>query len=261
MSDLTCNPPCGPNDPNSLPVRPTGGTTPFNVTIEECDGPQVRQATQTVEVLWPEGMVVRTRPCDPGTDDFDSFIRCDPNTGDSIIVVVSYSTAGVPTATAYNLDGSPYGGLLSDLVQCPDADLESDPLPWCDNGQNVTQWIVKSNGQPNGTVYWTDANGIVIPPPSGPNLVRGVCPVVRTNQWRASGVLPANNVFNLALAAGTTDVVSFTVSFINDFGSIDGVVTPPGSWTWSAEQGQEITNLPTNITSTGSFYVHWTERS
>lgn len=260
-----CAPPCAPNAPIGLPVRadpvPCCDAVPaVPVTGVDCDGNPVLVAGATLTVPDPN-TVQLVRLCDP-SGELDTLILCDPITGDRVIVVVSYSATGVPTATAYNLDGTPYLGVIADLIACSGPTLDSEPLEWCFNGANVTQWIITEDGEPTGVSFWTDATGAVIAAPApGPNLVRGICVVALTNQARASGVLAGLAVFDLAAAAGLIDVVSYTISFLGGFGTIDGVLTPPGSWTWSAEDGQRLTNLPTIITSGDQFYVHWTERS
>ena len=142
---------------------------------EACGGAVAQSVTMRVEAHLPAGTVVYTKPC-PGGVEFDQSILCD-DTGAQVIVVVSYDNAGIPTAAFYNLDSSPYTGDTSTLRQCSTS-LESDGMEWCFNGVNLTQWVVKDNGEPTGVVYWSDAvTGAVIAAPSGPTLVRGVCPL------------------------------------------------------------------------------------
>lgn len=53
------------------------------------------------------------------TPERDSFVLCDPATGSRVVVVTTYNTTtGVPSTVGYNLDGTPYGGVLTALVAC-----------------------------------------------------------------------------------------------------------------------------------------------
>lgn len=116
-------------------------------------------------------------PVDPDapTLEFDSEILCDPATGTRVITVITYTNAGLPTLEAFLFDMSPYTGDLAALVKC-DEETESDQILWCSGTENLTQWIVKVEGQPNGVVYWTDAAGAVIPEPADLTLLRrGPC--------------------------------------------------------------------------------------
>ena len=60
------------------------------------------------------------------------------------------------------------------LVTC-DVDLESDPQDWCLNNNDYTEWVVKQNGAPTGTSYWTDSSGSAVTAPVG--AVKGRCEV------------------------------------------------------------------------------------
>lgn len=200
-SDPTCAPPCGPNVAGNLPTLPPtlpptppgpgGGTvtvtsscadplfvrectTDVNMTTEQCAGTVTRAVTHRVEAIIPAGTVVYTRRC-PNDTEYDNSILCVPATGQRVVVVVSYSQTGIPTALAYTLAGAPYVGNINELVVC-ELDIESDSVDWCFNNADVIQWINKTNGLPNGEVYWTNAVGVVIPaPPQGSLLLKGIC--------------------------------------------------------------------------------------
>jgi hypothetical protein len=51
------------------------------------------------------------------------------------------------------------------IIPCGDT-VESDPVLICASGTTYTLWVVKDSGVPNGTVYFTDASGAVVPDPS-----------------------------------------------------------------------------------------------
>ena len=101
--------------------------------------------------------------CDPSKE-FDDQILCAPD-GTKIIVVTTYSSTGVPSSIAYNLDQSLYTGDINLLTNC-DIDLESDPIIICIDGVSAIQWIIKKNGVPTGDVYYTDKFGVIIPTPT-----------------------------------------------------------------------------------------------
>lgn len=179
---LGCAPDCGEplDDSGALTtVPPTAGppggpAVLGQVTRDTCAGTDDRDYHLSVEALIPADTVIYTRRC-PAEAEFDSQILCDPATGERVIVVVNYSQLGTPTAQGFLFDMSPYGGDLTTLVQC-DEETESDQVLWCSGTENLTQWIVKVDGQPNGTVYWTDAAGAVIPEPADLTLLRrGPC--------------------------------------------------------------------------------------
>jgi hypothetical protein len=136
MVDLTCAPACTQNTPLSLPVGPPAAssslgadcTTPLFVTL--CN-----------------------------TSEFDKSILCDPVTGATVILVTTYSTAGVPSSVAYNADGSSYIGAISALVSCGGNTLESDALQMCDAGVSFVRWVVKDAGVPTGVVFDTTISG------------------------------------------------------------------------------------------------------
>lgn len=172
--EMTCAPLCAPNTAAQLPTPAPGPTPnvlpPFDVDRETCSGIVVEQATQTVAAVILPGTVVYTKKC-PGDTEFDHTILCDPS-GAKVIVVVSYAATGIPTTAFYTLAGADYTGDTSLLTAC-DTDLESDPLLWCDGGQDVIQWVVKSNGSPTGATFWTDAAGLIIAAPTA--ATRGAC--------------------------------------------------------------------------------------
>lgn len=97
--------------------------------------------------------------------EFDHSLLCDPTTSAIVIATVSYSPTGVPTTTFYNLDGTPYVGLPP--IRCSGVVLESDPIEGCASNVTYFQWVVKDNGQPTGTVYYTDTTGALVPAPLG----------------------------------------------------------------------------------------------
>ena len=98
MADNNCLPPCLPNmavllATNSVTPNPT------KVAIDSsCAAP------------------VFVQLCNPS--EYDSTILCDPVTGAKVIVTTNYTSAGVPTSTTYNLDGTLYLLPIANLISC-----------------------------------------------------------------------------------------------------------------------------------------------
>jgi len=76
------------------------------------------------------------------------------------------------------------------VIQCSSGE-ESDPVEICAGGVAFTMWVAKSNGVPTGTVYYTNAAGLVVPDPSPYQL--GKC---------NSGTVPGLELFE-TVGAGT----------------------------------------------------------
>ena len=111
---------------------------------------------------------------------YDSIKLCDPASGLPVIVVVGYDADGVPTATAYTVSGAQWSGDIDSLVPCDTPELESDPIDWCIDGKDYTQYVVKRDGMPTGSVIWTDPSGAVVadPIPSATLAQKGACHLV-----------------------------------------------------------------------------------
>lgn len=105
MTDKTCQPPRSPNIAGPMPgvtPPPAGART---IQYDQCGGTaDLPVGALAQQVALAPGQVVYTKKC-PGDTEFDTVTLCDPVTGASILVVTTYSDAGVPTATAYNIDG------------------------------------------------------------------------------------------------------------------------------------------------------------
>lgn len=160
----TCLPVCAPNAAGNLP----GSGDPYcpppcpptvDGQYETCDGVQAVSVHEKVEAFIHPGTVLYTRPC-PDVKEFDNSILCDKDTGAKVVVVTGYDANGVPASTAYNLDGTPYAGALTDLESCAGSGEESDPETMCDNGTTVfVRWYVKKDGEPTGVFFDTDMTG------------------------------------------------------------------------------------------------------
>lgn len=155
--------------------------------------------------------------------DYEAIVRCDP-AGNSILVVSAIDTAtGIPTPTAYNLDGSLYAGAIGDLGACDTPEIESDPVEMCDAGTvNFLRWFIKQDGAIIGSVD-TDISGAPYGP-SGPVAV-GICATaVETNKQltyldRLSGT---SDVPAIMAATGAVHLYSVTLQQISGTGSVTG---------------------------------------
>lgn len=101
---------------------------------------------------------------------FDFEILCSPDDG-SLVIAKFDKESG---ALIYTTDGvTPYTG--STPVACSDRDLESDPIDYCADGVAYVKWVVKDNGEPTGTVFWTDSSDAIVPAPV--DAIKGKCEV------------------------------------------------------------------------------------
>lgn len=163
-----------PSDP--LPVQIV--CDPVTVPYVDCDG-VAQTATGTtcnlIQVVPHPDAVQKVVLCNPA--DIEKEIFCDPATGNKVAIVTDFSAgASAPVTTYWDLIlGAAWTGDPKTLEQCPDTDLESDPRPVCVDGTtSLTQWVVKSDGEPTGTVYYTDAAGAIVPTPTG-TITLGEC--------------------------------------------------------------------------------------
>lgn len=143
------------------------------------------------------GVAVTTAPTNfelgacPAPAEFDTSILCDPGTGDPVIVVTTYSGAGVPSSNAYNIDGTPYAGSIAALVICSGATIESDPREMCDSGVTTfIRWFVLDNGEPTGATFDTNVDGSPYTPTGTVTLGRcavAEAQVVETSELGCAG--------------------------------------------------------------------------
>lgn len=290
-----CDPPCGPNAAESLPVvplLPTAGPAPVvtvaptTATGVNCaNAPVTATGIGVVQSVPHPTAVQNVRICN--AQEFDKSILCDPTDGRRIVLVTTYSATGVPTSVAYELSGAVYPNPITGLVQCADADTESDAVEMCDGG-NVTfiRWVVKRNGQPTGVVFDTTIAGVPYAPAgvvtvgscqanapvplldcvninSSP-VVQSVCD--RTYRNRSSGLI-APGAYVLAPGIGLirsyTIMVAPGATVAHTNGPNNGVVYPAGTYSWSAPMngaGTERGFLPgASFTTTGQVMILWTE--
>ena len=172
--------------------------------------------------------------CDPSKE-FDHQILCTPD-GTKIIVVTTYSSTGVPSSIAYNLDQSLYTGDINLLTNC-DIDLESDPIIICINGV-----AAKKNGVPTGDVYYTDKFGVLIPAPA--IFTFGECVLCSPKQESFLGNNPTLTEFN-SISVDIPKCCSVTITH-----SAGTITLLPKQQNWIYTQSFDCMLTDYSITST-----------
>lgn len=126
------------------------------------------------------------------------WVLCDPVTGDRVIVVLTFDALGNPVfpAVAYNLDGTPYVGLISALVSCGSEQYDiTEGEPWCDAGVTIIPYTIFDVSVTPPTVVsvvWLNLAGTVVIP-SGAQTP-GAC--------SAATAAPLLDSYDLILPAG-----------------------------------------------------------
>ena len=177
--------------------------------------------------------------CDPSKE-FDHQILCTPD-GTKVIVVTTYSSTGIPSSIAYNLDQSLYIGDINLLTNC-DVDLESDPIIICIDGVSAIQWVVKKNGVPTGDVYYTDKFGVLIPAPA--IFTFGECVLCSPKQESFLGNNPTLTEFN-SISVDIPKCCSVTITH-----SAGTITLLPKQQNWIYTQSFDCMLTDYSITST-----------
>ena len=177
--------------------------------------------------------------CDPSKE-FDHQILCTPD-GTKVIVVTTYSSTGIPSSIAYNLDQSLYIGDINLLTNC-DIDLESDPIIICIDGVSAIQWVVKKNGVPTGDVYYTDKFGLLIPAPA--IFTFGECVLCSPKQESFLGNNPTLTEFN-SISVDIPKCCSVTITH-----SAGTITLLPKQQNWIYTQSFDCMLTDYSITST-----------
>lgn len=107
--------------------------------------------------------------------DEEHFFLCDPVTGERVRIVYQNGNA-LPVSMTY-LNGTPYAGAVSTLVECQTQDTDAYCVEVCIAGQTYRQCHVLIGGVPTGLptdIYYLDSNGVIIPQPAGA-ITMGPC--------------------------------------------------------------------------------------
>lgn len=124
-------------------------------------------------------------PLPPSSDsslqyqDREMQVLCAPDGSKVVVQNVTSLTAALgtaPTFEAWNLDGTPYLGLLAALTDCAQERVDITKDDFCASGQEftrVTVWDVTASPMAAIGTVWQDATGAVVAAPAG--AVKGPC--------------------------------------------------------------------------------------
>jgi hypothetical protein len=167
-------------------------------------------------------------PLNPAQFDREIITLCGPN--GSIVLVQDVTSVEAPIGTtptilAWNLDATPYTGVISELKKCENLnDVEVETTDYCANGLNVQK--VQGFSSKDGVLLWTlwlnDA-GAIVPVPL--NAVKGACPTAKnlnkkTHLSENTGILTLASIITLLPA--NSIIESISVSQVIGIGSISG---------------------------------------
>lgn len=115
------------------------------------------------------------KSCDPPQPECSLALAMNPITLE-VVAVVACVSAGVPTFTQYNLDGTPYTGPQPVAI---DKEWAFQSHDMCDNGvSTVTRTDVFLDGSNTPAFQiWQDMLGAVIAAPNVATLTYGACPI------------------------------------------------------------------------------------
>lgn len=196
-----------------------------------CDGTLVSEdVSTTVRTIPHADYVQRVEICanTAAAQTPNISILCDPVTEDKVIVVVTFDPITLlPTVTAYNLDGTPYVGVITSLVSCPNEQFDvTQGDPWCDGGTTIVPYTIfdVTNNPPTIlSVIWADLNGITVIP-SGAQTP-GACSTITTVMDSQVLTIPlagsvsygafAGNVKTITVHNLTNDIIIVTPTFVN----------------------------------------------
>lgn len=127
------------------------------------------------------GTVLNVKLCPPASADREMVVLCS-SAGNRVVVQnitpVNAVLGTAPIFEAWNLDGTPYIGVISALVSCGSEKVDVSEEEFCDNGVSVTRttfYDVNSAIPTVLSVLWRSVTGVVIPAPAPLTLKMGVC--------------------------------------------------------------------------------------
>lgn len=145
---------------------------------QNCNGESVAvegNKGEIVQVVQAPGQVMTVRICE---DDRDFELSCgkDPETGHEVQTAYKITAGAFVLINRWDtVTGEEWTGDPAVLESCGGATIESDPRDACVNGQDLTQWVVKSEGVPTGVVFFTDAAGQLVEVEAGAEISFGQC--------------------------------------------------------------------------------------
>lgn len=204
--------------------------------------------------------------CPSSSLDVEKTILCDVG-GDKILVEVSYIDGVRQPVVYFNLNtNSNYtGNPATDLVVCPDIELESDGLPYCLTATNETiiGYSVKQNGEPTGVVYWTNIDGVAIPAPATGTYTFGACTISQIRTFLGDDLLSVDDVTQVTLTppvgANLAEIQSQGIDLRYSFnGFINGGKVISNFTRLELESLSEIVNVSfLSFTGTGNVHIDY----
>jgi hypothetical protein len=149
----------------SNPLRVTECPKDFTLIGQDCAGNPVEVKGNTdylVETVQAPGTVFNVKLCDTASNkDYEIVTRCDPITGDTVLIQWNTTSAPPTLVSATNLvTGQPYTGDLKALEQCPGAEgYGSVSEVMCDSGKTFIRWFATKDGKPQGSKWDTSIDG------------------------------------------------------------------------------------------------------
>jgi hypothetical protein len=253
----TINAPATPFDPCADATRVivcAPDPVPFTLTGQDCAGSPVDTLVEPGQgglAVQPAGHVYSVKLCQPtGLFDREPFVLCAPDGTKVWVQDVTPQEAPLgtaPTFEAYDLNGAPWAGDKSTLVDCGQEKIDLGAAEFfCDAGQTITRTTVWDiSVQPAAVLgnIWQDVAGNVVAAPGAPTA--GACSVERPvliYLERNPGVV---SMADIVAAAGTNKIQSVTVKQVLGLGSVNadsgsGVPLSVGEvWSWSALTGAD----------------------
>ena len=168
---------CGGSGGGGGVVPPTP-VAPITLEGQDCDGvalPATGNPGELMQVVQPAGQVFKVQLCN-NPQDIEKVVLCDSITGHKIAVISDLTDPSAPIVSFWDINtGAPWTGDVSTLEACPDTDTESDPQAVCVDGEDMVQWVVKSDGKPTGVVYYTYPDGSLATVAAGAVISIGSC--------------------------------------------------------------------------------------
>lgn len=191
------------------------------------------------------------KSCDPPQPECSLALAMNPITLE-VVAVVACVSAGVPTFTQYNLDGTPYLGPQPVAI---DKEWAFQTHIMCAAGATVTRTDVFLDGSNTPAFQiWQDMLGLVIAAPA--SVTYGKCEAgaalrVYTGFERIGSIFTLADA--LAASPGATRISAYTIKQISGHGSVtgdagSGVPLDAGeTWSGSANSGDNFDELSLNI--------------
>lgn len=210
-----------------LVEQPKPPVEPITLEGQDCTGaanPATGMPGQIMQIVVAPGQALPVRFC---TDDKDFELSCgkDPATGHQIQTAYRIEAGEMVIYKRWDtVTGEEWTGDPADLEDCGGTKLESDGRDVCVNGENLTQWVVKKDGVPTGTVFYTSVTGQLVDVAPDAEVLIGVCQIAVVCEPTISsapgdtlaGLLPGTSVSvqksNCCSLKVTTSAGAFIVS-------------------------------------------------